>query len=158
MHTPLSFSHSEQSEESLIIFASACNQKPEMLASLNMIERNFERSSVQIGLGEWKSVFDQFDPRFDAISDNHLHYVESEKYIRVLQHPEPRQRATGDSFPFVAIHCSQWPAEIFPRPRFYFDKHKRVVVATYDVDFAAGAAPEIAEQNFVTATLEESAR
>jgi hypothetical protein len=39
----------------------------------------------------------------------------------------------------------QWPAEIFARARFYFDKHQRVIVATYNVDFATTAPTEIAE-------------
>ena len=46
----------------------------------------------------------------------------------------------------------------FARSRFYFDKHQRVVVAAHNVDFAATASTEIAEENFVTATLQEPAR
>ena len=61
-------------------------------------------------------------------------------------------------FCFVSVHCLEWPAEIFARARFYFDKHQRVVVATHNVDFAATASTEIAEENFVTATLQEPAR
>ena len=49
--------------------------------------------SVQIWLREWKRVLDQFDPRFRVFSDDNFNYVETEKYIRVLQHPEPGERA-----------------------------------------------------------------
>src|SRR5262249_38959932 len=52
-----------------------------------------------------------------------------------------------------AVHRFQWPAEIFAGPRFYFHKNERVIVTAYDVDFAATASAEVAEQNFVTATL-----
>ena len=61
-------------------------------------------------------------------------------------------------FRFVSVHCREWPAEIFARARFYFDKHQRVIVAAHNVDFAATASTEIAEENFVTATLQEPAR
>jgi hypothetical protein len=59
---------------------------------------------------------------------------------------------------FRAVDRFQRPAEIFARPRFYFDKHQRVFVTAYNVDFAATATTEIAEEDFVTATLQESAR
>ena len=39
---------------------------------------------VKIRLRERKGVFDQFDPRFRVLSDDNFHYVEAEKYIRVL--------------------------------------------------------------------------
>ena len=47
------------------------------------------KTSVQIRLREWKGVLDQFDPRFRVLSDDNFNYVEAEKYVRVLQHPEP---------------------------------------------------------------------
>jgi hypothetical protein len=50
------------------------------------------------------------------------------------------------------------PAEIFARTRFHFDEDQRVVVATDDVDLTAAATAEIAQQDFVTATLEVAAR
>lgn len=49
--------------------------------------------SVQIRLREWKGVLDQFDPRFRVFSDDNFNYVETEKYIRVLQHTQPGERA-----------------------------------------------------------------
>ena len=48
---------------------------------------------VQIRLREWKGVLDQFDPRFRVLSDHNFHYVEAEKYVRVLQHTQPGERA-----------------------------------------------------------------
>jgi len=50
-------------------------------------------ASVQIRLREWEGVLDQFEPRFSALSDDNFHYVEAEKYVRVLQHTEPGERA-----------------------------------------------------------------
>ena len=61
-------------------------------------------------------------------------------------------------FCFSRSTAVEWPAEIFARARFYFDKHQRVIVAAHNVDFAAAASTEIAEENFVTATLQEPAR
>jgi len=55
--------------------------------------RTIALRSVQIRLREWKGVLDQFDPRFRILSDDHFHYVKAEKYIRVLQHTEPGERA-----------------------------------------------------------------
>ena len=49
--------------------------------------------SVQIRLRERKGVLDQFDPRFRVFSDDNFNYVETEKYIRVLQHTQPGERA-----------------------------------------------------------------
>jgi hypothetical protein len=54
---------------------------------------------------------------------------------------------------FCTVDRFQWPAEIFARARFNFDKHQGVVVAAYNIDFAATVSTEIAEENFVTATL-----
>src|SRR6266481_5998404 len=45
---------------------------------------NAESGLVQIRLREWKGVLDQFDPRFRMLGDDNFHYVEAEKYIRVL--------------------------------------------------------------------------
>jgi hypothetical protein len=59
---------------------------------------------------------------------------------------------------FCTVDRFQWPAEIFTRARFYFDKHQGVIVAAHNVDFATTASTEIAEEDFVTATLQEPAR
>jgi len=50
-------------------------------------------ASIQIRLREWEGVLDQFEPRFRALSDDNFHYVEAKKYVRVLQHTEPGERA-----------------------------------------------------------------
>jgi len=49
--------------------------------------------SIKIRLRECKGVLDQFYPGFRAFSDDNLNDVEAEKYLRVLQHTEPGQRA-----------------------------------------------------------------
>jgi len=90
--------------------------------------------------------------------DDNFNYVEAEKYVRVLQHTQPAERAARNSLLFCAVDRFQWPAEIFARPGFHFDEHQGVVVAAYNIDFAATASTKIAEENFVTATLQEPAR
>jgi hypothetical protein len=92
-------------------------------------------------------------PRNDYLDD-----VESEKNIRVIQHSQPGQRAAGDPLLFGAVHRYEGPAEIFACARFYFHEHQCVIVATDNVDFAAAASTEIAEEDFVTVTLQVSAR
>ena len=117
-----------------------------------------ELLQVQIRLRKWKRVLNQFYPRFCVCSDDNFHYVETEKYIRIFEHTQPCERAARYSLLFFPVYRFQWPAEIFARPRFYFDKHQRVVVATHHVDLAATASAEIAEKNLVAATLQEPAR
>ena len=92
------------------------------------------------------------------LGDNNFHYVETEKYVRVLQHTQPGERAARNSLLFCAVDRFQWPAEVFARPGFYLDEHQSVVVAAYNVDFAATASTKIAEEDLVTATLQEPAR
>jgi len=114
--------------------------------------------SVQIRLREWKCVFYQLYARFRTVLEDNFYHVEAEKDVRVLEHAQPRERAARNSLLFCAVNRFQWPAEIFARSRFYFDEHERVVIAAYHIDFAATTPTEIAEQNFITATLKESAR
>ena len=54
---------------------------------------SFPKTSVQIWFREWKGILDYFNPRFGVFSDDNFHYVETEKYVRVLQHTKPRERA-----------------------------------------------------------------
>jgi hypothetical protein len=113
---------------------------------------------IKIRLGKWKSVFDQFKTRFRIVCDDHFHHIEAEKNVGIIKHSQPRQRAARDSLSFFSVYRREWPAEIFARARFYFDKDERVVVTADNIDFTATAPTKITEQNFVTATLQESAR
>jgi hypothetical protein len=49
------------------------------------------------------------------------------------------------------------PAEIFACTRFHFHKHQRVMITADHVDLATAAAAEIAQQDFVAATLQVAA-
>ena len=102
--------------------------------------------SVQIRLGKRESILDQFDTRFRIVCHDHLHHVEPEKNIWIIEHSQPREGAAGYSLLFCAVHGRNRPAEIFARPRFYFDEHQRVVIAAHNVNFAATASTEIAER------------
>ena len=57
-----------------------------MIANGTAIVQRLTRGprSVQIRLGEWKGVLDQFDPRFRVLGDDNFNYVEAEKYVPVL--------------------------------------------------------------------------
>jgi hypothetical protein len=128
------------------------------LDSGNDTPRHSKISSIEIRLGEWECISDQFNPWFRAIGADHFHDIESEKNIGVVEHSQPRQRTARNSLPFFAIHRFYRPAEMFVRARFHFHKNQRVIVTTYNVNFAAAAAAEIAQQDFVTATLQIAAR
>ena len=114
--------------------------------------------SVQIRLRQWKGVLDQLYAWLRMISDDYFHHIEAEKNVGIIKHSQPRQRAARDSLSFFSVYRREWPAEIFARARFYFDKDERVVVTADNIDFTAPAPAKITEQNFVTATLQESAR
>jgi hypothetical protein len=114
--------------------------------------------SVEIRLREWKCILDELDARFRVICNNHFHYIEPEKNVRVIKHSQPRQCAARNSLLFFSINGRYGSAEVFARARFHFDEHQRVVIATDDVDLAAAAPAKIAEQDFVTATSQISAR
>jgi hypothetical protein len=78
-----------------------------------------------------------------AVGDEHLDDIEAEKNVGIVEHSQPSQGTARNSFPFFPIHCLEWTAEIFACACFYFYKHKRVVVATDNIDFATAAAAEI---------------
>src|SRR5207249_4163312 len=80
--------------------------------------------------------------------------IESEKNVGIIEHSQPGQRAARNSLLLFAIHCFHWPAKILAAARFHFNKYQRVIVTTDNVDFTAAATAEIAQQDFVTATLE----
>ena len=116
------------------------------------------RRSVEIRFRKWKCVFNQFHPWLGVVDDDDFHNIESKKNVGIIEHSQPGQRAARNSLLFFPIHCLEWTAEIFACPCFYFHKHQRVVVTTDNVDFATAAAAKIAQQDFVTAMLQESAR
>jgi hypothetical protein len=63
------------------------------LSTIMITRSHIPLGSVQIRLREWEGVLDQFDPRFRVLGDDNFNHVEAEKYIRVLQHTEPGERA-----------------------------------------------------------------
>jgi hypothetical protein len=113
---------------------------------------------IQIRFGQRECVLDQFKARFRVGSDNHFYDIESEKNIGIIEHSQPCKRTARNSLPFFAIHRFHRPAEMFVRARFHFHKDQRVIVTTDNINFAAAAAAEIAQQDFVTVTLQIAAR
>ena len=114
--------------------------------------------SVEVRLGKWECVFDQFNARFHIIDNDHLHDIESEKDVGIIEHPQPGQRAAGDSLLFLPIHCLERAAEIFSTACFHFYEYERVFVTTNNINFAAAATAKIAQQDLVTATLQVATR
>ncbi len=116
------------------------------------------RGSVQIGFGKRERVFNQFKARFRVICDDDFHHVESEKNIGIIEHSQPGQAAARNAFLFSSIDGGNRPAKIFPRACFHFDEHECVVIAANNVDLAAAASLEVAVENLVPVTPQESAR
>jgi len=66
--------------------------------------------------------------------------VEPEKNLRVIKQAQPGQGAARDAVALLGTDGFEGPAEFFAAARFYFHENKGVVVATDDVDLAAGAS------------------
>jgi hypothetical protein len=90
--------------------------------------------------------------------NEYLDDVESEKDVGIIEHPQPCQRAARDSFLFLPIHRLERAAEIFSTACFHFYEYESVFVTTDNINFATAATAEIAQQDFVTATLQVAAR
>ncbi len=112
---------------------------------------------IDIRLGKRERIAQQFEARFRALRDDHLHDVEAKKDVRIVQKPQPGQTAAGDSLLLVAINCVEGPAEIFARPRFHFDENERIALAADDVDLAAAASTKITIEDLVTAPPQKPA-
>ena len=133
----------------------------EPLISEHQHEQEFPYSpvlSVEIRLGKWERVFDQFNARLCITRNEYLDDVESKKDVRIIEHPQPCQRAARDSLLFLPIHCLERAAEIFSTTCFHLYEHECVFVTTNNINFAAAATAEIAQQDFVTATLQVTTR
>ena len=115
------------------------------------------RHSINVLLRQRESVAQNLQPRLRAFCDDHFENIESKQNIRIIQQPQPRQTAARNSIPLIAIHRSQRPPKILPRPRFHFDKNERIAIPADHIDFAAGAPSKITIQDFVTVLLQESA-
>jgi hypothetical protein len=116
------------------------------------------RRLVEVRLGKWKCVFDQFEAWFRVIRDDDFHDIEAEQNIGIIEHAEPGEAAARNTFLFLSIDGSDWPAEIFARARLYFDEYERVVISADNVDLAAAASLEVAVENFVAVTPQEPTR
>src|SRR5207248_9808081 len=109
-------------------------------------------------LGKWERVLDQFEAWARVLSNNDFHDVEAEENVGIIQHPQPAEAAAGNALFLFSIDCRNWASEILAGARLYFYKDQHVAVATDDVDLAAAASFEIAVENLVAFTPQESAR
>ncbi len=101
-------------------------------------------ASVKIRLGKWERVFDQFNARLCISCNEYLDDIKSEKNVGIIEHPQPGQRAAGDSLLFLPIHCLERAAEIFSTACFHFYEYESVVVTTDNINFATAAPAKIA--------------
>ena len=92
-----------------------------------------------------------------VLSNNDFHDVETKENVGVIQHSQPVEAAARNAFLLLSIDRCDRPAEIFPSARFYFHENQRVLIATDDVDLAAAASLEIAVENLIAVTPQESA-
>jgi hypothetical protein len=113
--------------------------------------------SINIGLGQREGVAQQLNSRLGPFRDDDFDDVEPEKNVGIIEEPEPRQTAAGNSFLLVAINGVEGTSEIFARPCFHLDENEGVAIAADNVDLAAGAPAEITIQDFVTAPFQELA-
>ena len=116
------------------------------------------RRSIKIRLRERECILDQFKAWFRVIRNDDFHNIEAKKNIGIVEHPQPGQAAARNAFLFLSIDGGNRPAKIFPRARFYFDEHERVVIPANNVDLAAAAPLEVTVENLVSVTPKESTR
>ena len=95
--------------------------------------------------------------RLGILGEDDFDDVESKKDLGIIEQAQPGERAARDPFLLIGPNRFERPAELFAPARFYFDKDKRVVVATDDVDLAAAAPLEISIENFLTIPPEKTA-
>ena len=88
---------------------------------------------------------------------DHLDDIESKHDVRIIEHPQPGERAAGDLTFLERTYIVERPAQIFALSRFDFHENEGVVVTAYDVDFARGSVSKISVENFITALPEELA-
>ena len=108
--------------------------------------------------GKGEGVLDQFQTWFRVIRYDDLHNIEPEKNVRIVEDSQPSEASARNAFLFLSIDGRDWPAKILPRARLYFDEYERVVIPTDDVDLTTPASLEVAEENFVAVTPQESTR
>jgi hypothetical protein len=57
---------------------------------------------------------------------------------------------------FLSIDRSNWTSEIFSATRLYFNKNKRIAIATDDVDLTSAPWAKITVKNFITVLAQET--
>src|SRR2546425_12164279 len=95
--------------------------------------------------------------RIAVIGQQNLHDVETKTDIGIVQQTQPGKTSFGNAQLLLSVYCLDRPTKIFVTARFHFDENERVAVAADDVDLASAAGAEIAVENFVAVTPQESA-
>jgi hypothetical protein len=112
---------------------------------------------IHIRFCQLKRVPDEFEARLFVFRDDYLYDVETKRNFRIIQHAQPSKSPTGNPSLLIVPNRFKRPAVIFTAASFYFDKNKRVAIATNDIDFAATAAAKISIQHFVPVSPQEPA-
>jgi hypothetical protein len=108
-------------------------------------------ASIDIRLRKLKGVLDQIKLGL-PVFENDFDDIEAEKNIRVVQHPQPFQRASRDELLFGERHRLTWSAVSgsLAGLDFHKSKHAARAISAHQVDFAAVWGPKVLVENFVS--------
>ena len=98
-------------------------------------------------LGQLEGGADDVERLALAVDDD-LDDVETKDDVRIVEQPQPRERATRDERLLVAIHRRRGRAEVAGASRFHLDEDEFVPVAADDIDFAATGRTEVSVKDF----------
>ena len=87
-----------------------------------------------------------------GVVDDHLHDVEAEDEIGIIQQPQPGECAASDECLLFAIHGGGGRTVFAGASRFYFHKNEFISIAAHDIDFAAARGAEIPVEHLETAS------
>ena len=93
-------------------------------------------------------------------AQQHLDDIEAVVDVRVIEHPQPGQRAAGDQLLLGEIDGLDGRSEIHAAPRLHLDEDERVAapIAAHEIDLAATGRAEIAVENLVALPAEMALR
>lgn len=111
--------------------------------------------SVDVGLRQFEGVPDDVESWTRFLDDN-FHDVETEQDVRVVQQPQPGQRAAGDQLLFVARHGFSGRSVAEAAPGFDLHEDKRIAgpVPADEIDLAAVRRAKIPVENLVAVPAE----
>lgn len=91
------------------------------------------------------------DPDLGRITCHHFDHIESKRYVRHVQHPQPCHRSRDDSPALLPINCIDGSTVVFVGPRLHFDEHERVriPIAADQINLSALCEAHVSTQHLV---------